>query len=552
MVMHLFMLLLIPFGLFGIVTNNVDVEVQWDSIYANTPFEVTISVTHDSGDKIDPSSFTANNKKINPVFVKSVKMSVSSPLEISIYTLEMPGMPQGLQILPTIGVKIKDKVYSSIPSGFEVKGKAPNATPNAASPAQSTPPQVPQPAMSPMVAGPPSLTLEPIFTGTNPLYPGQRFFLGYRYLYNTSVDLSEEKLPLLEATGFKKIGDKQIDSGVEKGLSVTQVVQKVESDQPGTFTFPASQIVGYAYRLDSKGQKLYDKAPLSSNLPSFEVKVIPFPEKGKPASFQGAMGNFEFQAKLMGPNQVQVGDKIQLQLTVTGHGELEQLRSPDLCCQPGFSGFFKPSDLPPVTKVQGDTKTFLIELLVQNADTTAIPPIEFSFFNPVAKTYEKRTSQEIPLTVTAADKPQIARGQEPAVSNETTEFAPFSGGSSYAIPLGLLVVLGLGLLVLQSFYSQAKKEEAVTAAAPIVSDALFQEAKAQESHPEAFYPIAIKAIRQRMFEDKQITSISDPLEKIPESPLKNLLVQIENERFSKKPTLDIKEIIQQMQGIFHS
>lgn len=564
MVMRFLMLLLIPFGLYGLVTNSVDAEVQWDSIYANTPYTVTLSVTHDSGDKIDPLSFTANNKKISPVFLKSVKMSVSSPLEISMYTIEMPGMPQGLQILPTFSVKLNGKVYSSVPSGFEVKGGAPAAAPAAVpAPASAPPPlarsasvPVQSPVQSPIqsagAASQPALKLQPIFTGTNPLYPGQRFFLGYRYLYNSNVDLSEEKLPLLEAKGFKKIGDKQIDNGVEQGLSVTQVVQKVESDQPGTYTFPVSQIVGYAYKLDSRGQKQYDKTPLSSNLSAFELQVLPFPPKGKPASFQGAIGNYDFQAKLLSPGNVQVGDKIQLLLTVSGTGELEQVLPPDLCCQPGFSGFFKPSDLPPVTKIQGDTKTFLVELFVQNSEVTSIPPIEFSFFNPTTKTYEKKTSNAIPLNVAASEKPQIVRDQEStSLANEPAPFSSDSVGSNYVIPLGLIALIGLGLLALQAHYAQQKKE--VAAETPILfSESLYKEAKLEENNPEQFYPLAIKAIRQKLWEEKQIGSVDQSLEKIPESPLKTLLVRLENTRFSREAPMDIKETIQQLEGLFHT
>ena len=561
MVMRFLMLLLIPFGLYAIATNNVDAEVQWDSIYANTPYTVTISVTHDSGDKIDPMSFTANNKKINPVFLKSVKMSVSSPLEISMYTIEMPGMPQGLQLLPTFSVKMNGTVYSSIPSGFEVKAAPPPAS--SAPPPQAAPPQakpaapVPQkPIVSPgpgaVAASQPALKLEAIFTGTVPLYPGQRFYLGYRYLYNTSVDLSEEKLPLLEAKGFKKIGDKQIDNGVEQGASVTQVVQKVESETPGKYIFPASQIVGYAYKVDSKGQKIYDRTSLTSSLPSFEIQVLPFPEQGKPASFQGAIGNFDFQAKLISPTNVQVGDKIQLQLTVTGTGELEQLLPPDLCCQPGFSGFFKPSDLPPVTKIQGDTKTFLIELFVQNSNISSIPPIEFSFFNPSTKTYEKKVSAAIPLNVTASGKTEITREMEPsAIANETSPFSPISVRSSYAIPLGLITLIGLALLALQAHYHQQKKEVAATIT-PLLSKNLYNEAKQQESHPDLFYPLAIKAIRQKMWEEKQIDSVNVPLDKIPDSALKTLLVRLENTRFSREAPMDIKETIQQLEGLFQT
>lgn len=417
--------LLIPFLLNAIPTNDLSAEVQWDSIYAEKPFTVTLSVTHDSNDKIDEQSFTANNKKITPTFVRTVKLSVSSPLEISIYTLEMPGLPKGLHVLPTFSVKIKDQVVSSIPSGFEVKGDAPASSEGA------------------------FLKLEPVFTGKPPIYPGQRFFVGYRYLYNVSVDLSEEKLPLLEAKGFKRIGDKQIDNGEEKGVSIMQVVQKVEAIEPGVYPFEASVIVGYPYIMDAKGNKQLGKTPLRSELFPFEIKVQPFPVGGKPVSFRGAVGQYTFQAKLVGSNQMNVGDKIQLLLTVTGDGELEQLLPPDLCCQPGFSGYFKASDLPPETTILGKTKTFLVDLYIENPDATTIPPIEFSFFNPTNGKYEKKFSEAIPIHVKKEPVAPIPNEPIPSVVAEKPTFS-LDNTTAYSLPLMPLVVLGIGILVMQT------------------------------------------------------------------------------------------------------
>lgn len=424
-----YLFLLFPFILHAIPTNDVSAEVQWDTIYAGKPFTVTISVTHDSNDKIDSLSFTADDKKITPTLDRVVKLSSSSSLQISIYTLEMPGLPKGLHVLPTFSVKIKDQVVSSIPSGFEVKEG------------------------SVASAGGAFLKLETVFTGAPPIYPGQRFFVGYRYLYNTSVDLIEEKLPLLEAKGFTRIGDKQIDSGEEKGISITQVVQKVEANLPGAYPFESSQIAGYSYTIDAKGNKHLSKSLLKSELPPFKIKVSPFPVANKPTSFRGAVGQYAFQAKLLGSNQVNVGDKVQLELTVTGDGELEQVLPPNLCCQPGFSGYFKASDLPPETSIQKNAKTFLVDLYVENSAALSIPPIEFSYFNPASGEYEKKLSHALPLIV--KKEPLEPIPHEPLAMPNAIEEVPFdlNQNSSFRFPLVPFAVLGIGVLVLQAHRS---------------------------------------------------------------------------------------------------
>lgn len=431
----LFILLMPLMQILAIPTNNVTAEVQWESIHANTPFLVTISVTHDAQDKIDSATFTANNKKINPVFVKSVKISPSSPLEISIYNLEMPGLPQGLQTLPVFAVKIKDAIYSSIPTGFEVKANV------------ATIPETQSEVRQ--------LKLEPVYTGTEPLYPGQRFFLGYRYLFNVNVDLSNEVVPLLEAKGFKKLGDKQIDNSSTGGMSVTQILQKVEAAAPGTYEFPPSQIMGYSYTLNAAQQKLYDKTPLTASLPAYQIKVIPFPEEGKPASFSGAMGSdYTVKASLSGPNQVGVGDRIKLLLTISGKGDLEQIKAPDLCCQPGFSGFFKTSDLPPETKLEKDSKSFLIDLFINSPDILNIPPIEFSYFDSQLKQYVKKYTEEIPLKVTRSKAAPLPKESSPLENSpeQASLMAPISSLISWSMPTGLIALFALGLLVLFAHY----------------------------------------------------------------------------------------------------
>lgn len=520
--------LMAPFFLKALPVNNLDAEVQWDSIWENTPYTVTLSVTHDANDKIDSASFTANNKKINPVFLKSVKISDGSPLEISIYTVEMPGLPAGLQSLPTFSVKLKDLMISSIPTGFEVKSGAKQSS--------SSNGEV--------------LKLEPIFTGTEPLYPGQRFFLGYRYYYNRSVDLSDEKLPLLEAQGFRKIGDKQIESGTDKGMSVTQVLQQVEALEPGSYTFDPSTITGHAYTADAKGQKVYNKTPLHSALPSFLIKVAAFPDAGKPASFQGAIGHFTIKANIVGPDIVNVGDKVRLLISITGEQkDLEQLKPPELCCQPGFSGNFVVSDLPPETSIQGNTKSFLFELYVKNSEVKALPSIEFSSFNPGMKIYERKSTQSIPIKVNPEAFTPVKKQPVKVDSPESASLAPLEALEHWtmlSIPLGFLAAGGIGLLVFQSHFLEEKKELKPKQ----ISRELFQKAILEKG--DSFYPLAIQALRQRAVEKNMVERLDAPLDGFPDSLEKSLLVKWEEIRFSQKNKEDIHDAVQDLIHIFHS
>lgn len=506
----------------GIATDNVMVFVQWDSIYENTPFSITIQVTHDAQNKIDNDSFLMDGKKITPKLIEVMKISPSSPLEVASYEYEMAGLPRGLQTLPTFSVLIGGEKVSSIPSGFEVHSKTPGVSASAPPKGVYKPP-----------SGTPFIRLQEVFTATPPVYPGQSFYLGYRYLYNVNVDLSEEKLPLLESKQLKKIGDKIMENGEEGGVSVSQIVQKFQAVNPGEILFPASKIAGYAYTTDQSGKKYYKEPKLTAEIPPLKLEVAPFPE-GKPPSFNGALGeNYTFNAKLMGGSgTLNSGDKIQVLLTVAGKGDLEPLKAPELCCQPGFSGNFKASDLPPVVTMNQGKKNFLVDFIIQNDHVSALPPIEFSYFNPETRAYTTLKSKELPLTVASLPPPTAPQAYSPpeAKITETTSEVPMPYSFTIPLPIGLILAMGLGLLLFVLQFKTAKKM-GKTAALPLSRQMLLEASKNLENE-SLFYPLVSKALRQALVEKGVVSDPQAPLDSIPDSPYKTLLVKIEQERFA--------------------
>lgn len=513
-------------------TNNVSASVQWDSIYENTPFTVTVQVTHDAQDKIDNDSFQVDGKKIAPKFIEMVKISPSSPLEVATYEFEMPGLARGLQTLPVISVLIGRTKVSSIPSGFQVKSKNPNVS--AAAP--------PKGAFVP-AAKDPSIQLQTVFTATPPVYPGQIFYLGYRYLFNVSIDLSEEKLPFFDSKQLKKIGDKRVEEGEEGGFSVSQIVQKFQALEPGTIIFPPSKIAGYAYALDQTGKKYYKEPKLSAEIASLKLEIAPFPEKDKPASFNGNIGDYTFSAKLMGDSRtMHPGEKIQILLTVRGKGDLDQVKVPELCCQPGFSGNFKSSDLPPVVTMNQEEKNFLVDLIVQNDHVSSVPPIEFSFFNPETRSYGTVKSQDISLNIASLQAPTAPSAYSPpdVAMIPPKEESPVPFSFEVFLAMGMVVAAGLVLLLFVLQYSSAKKPVETKEMLPL-SRQMLVDASSHLENASEFYSLTAKALRQTLLEQGVISNLQEPLEKIPETdatiPYKDLLVKIEQERFADQGTL---------------
>lgn len=391
----------------GFADVTVSSEIDLYQAYENRPLQGTISITHFSTAKIDDSSFNIEGTPIKAEAIKTVRFSPSSNIEMTIYRFTMPGKTQGLYVLPSISVKVDGETYKSIPSSYEVKAGQPSnyAPPPTPSPTYGTQTSSQAIVPSPNTSTTPAiLNLKAIVDGLNPMYPGQKAWLTYRFYYNGNIELTKEQLPLLEAAGLEKIGDKRTQEYVENGLSVTEVAQEVQGGKPGTYVFPPSYIEGYAYTENAAGQKTYFEPKLHSETPMITITVQPFPTAGKPVTFKGAVGQFTIQTTLLTPPVATVDEEMKLAIDISGTGELGNIHLPDLS-QAGIKQLFRLSDLPPIESITGDTKRFIITLSPLSTSVTNIPSIPFSFFDPLANQYETVNSNPIPITVSQQPSP---------------------------------------------------------------------------------------------------------------------------------------------------
>lgn len=372
---------------------NVDISADMDNynLVANRPLKGTVAITHKAEASIDTSSFLMDDKPLTVTLIKSVKMSPQSNVEVSIYQFELPPKPQGLYILSPISVKIGDQTYSSIGRSYEVTA----------------------PLQSSESSSPVTLNMSANVKGPSPLYPGQRTNFIYRFYFQGTIELVSEDLPLLKAAGFQRIGDEQAKDFQQGPISGTEVTQEVQALTSGDFHFPSSFIEGYAYK-EGAGSKVrtYLEPKLRAETTELTVTVAPFPEEGKPASFNGAVGNFSMKTSLLTPAAMHVDDKIELAIDITGDDNLHTVNLPNLN-DAGFKELFRLSDLPSTGEIHDKTKRFVVELYPLSTAVKEIPPLEFSFFNPDTNSYTKLSSQLIPITVTENEAPISSPPQAP-------------------------------------------------------------------------------------------------------------------------------------------
>jgi len=137
---------------------------------------------------------------------------------------------------------------------------------------------------------------------------------------------------------------------------------------------------------------------LSSNTLSIDVKSLP--DNGKPASFAGAVGNYNFKSDI-DKTQLKANEAFTLTLTVSGTGNIELLKLPEPVFPPDFEVYDPKIVTSTNNTVNGMSGTKKAEYLVipRRAGSFDISPVEFSFFNVSNNSYSTLTSEAYSIEV---------------------------------------------------------------------------------------------------------------------------------------------------------
>jgi hypothetical protein len=145
---------------------------------------------------------------------------------------------------------------------------------------------------------------------------------------------------------------------------------------------------------------------LKSEPVTLDIKPLP---PNPPATFSGAVGNFTMTTEAK-PKSVQVGDPITVTSTIAGRGNFDHMNAPALEDERGWhkypsSAKFKQDD---DVGISG-AKTFEV-VISPNEKKSSVPPLSFSYFDPLKENYVTMRSDPIPVQVegTSVAPPQPA------------------------------------------------------------------------------------------------------------------------------------------------
>lgn len=220
------------------------------------------------------------------------------------------------------------------------------------------------------------------------------------------------------------------------------------------------------------------KKELTSN--SFVLEVKSLPEANKPASFAGAVGNYNFKSDI-DMTELKTNEAFTLTYTVSGTGNIELLQMPEPVFPPDFEVYDPKITTSTDVTANGLSGTKKAEYLVipRRAGSFTVPVVEFSFFNPSNGAYQTLSSKPYEIQVEKGRDDEgggiYASNQEDIkyLGNDIRHImtgdphlrpqrSAFFGSSAYYVALLALLLAFILLLILLKNREKMEKDTAAT------------------------------------------------------------------------------------------
>jgi len=319
----------------------------------------------------------------------------------------------------TIGaatITVNGKTYKSNPVKIKVVKGRPvqqqNSRPSSSSQQQDIPQGNPQDLAK-------SLFMRAIPDKTS-VYQGEQISVTYKLYTNVQlVDMQPDKLP--EFNGFWSQEIKSNTPNVEwttevyKGISyhvgiIKQIILFPEHSgnlalDPLGATFSVRQAVPSNDPFEQLfGGGSYKDSKYKVKSPSVTIRVKPLPLAGKPAGFQGAVGDYSL-GTMVDKDVVKANEALNYTIKISGSGNLKLLTNPIV----DFPKEFEKYD-PKVTDKIAETingvsgsRDYTFLLIPRKEGSYTIAPYKFSYFNPASGQYKTLISGSFQVKVNKGD-----------------------------------------------------------------------------------------------------------------------------------------------------
>lgn len=375
---------------------KVSLRIEQQNCFEGKPISIIIAIDHMQSDVVDASSFTISG---NPLQVREVGtravgafMSSQTPGDdafiTSQYSASLAPRMAGIYDVGPVDVMIQGSLFRSNSITINVLE-----------------------AISTR-----DFKIESTIQSPRTIYPGQKIQVMYQLFFRKNIQMLREELPLIDLEGFLPLSSPKVtDTALGDEYFQERIEREFRAINPGEFQFSPSIIEGMYYA-DRGGKRELLPPLMTSKEAGRTVVVTPFPEKGKPSFFDGALGAFTWRGRIIGSNQVKVEGYIEVEWRVTGRGDIDTVRLPALSDDTYFNSRFSIEGATREVREDDSTKVFYLYLRPKMVGIRAVPGFQFASFDPVLKEYIVGVCKPIALGVKEAE-PGEEKQEKPVVAS---------------------------------------------------------------------------------------------------------------------------------------
>lgn len=247
--------------------------------------------------------------------------------------------------------------------------------------------------------------------------------------------------------------------GVETDYWEYTLARRFLAERPGRFTLDAVSVKGTFAVTDPganqpRGETIY---AISGPL---EIAVRDVPLEGRPKSYIGAFGTFDWTVDLQ-PRKAHVGEPLTLTFTLSGRGSTSDVKAPDLAGYEEISSLFR--IFAPTEQVDADRCVFTYTIRPISAGMLVFPAVEMAYFDVETERFVTKTSEPITIEVAVTEtlnenaihglvspSREMSRGglfaNKPSPGGVLeSAFTPLRGTVLIVLPAGLYLGLVFGL-----------------------------------------------------------------------------------------------------------
>jgi len=414
---------------------EIQASVDKHTLYIDDTVTLTISV---SGTDAEPRlpDLSDDFSIVSQVSSKSVTI-INMQIETSTtYRYVLQPERTGKLVIPPITLKTGGNTYQTRPITIEVLGTVPRSAPGRARPKRV--PAVPQqPGLSqPEYSGDKNLFCTMSVDKDN-VFLGEQLTLTFRLF--TRYELASADYTPAECTNFWKEEIEQKNSYItvfnQRRYRVQEIKTALFPTKTGVLTIGRASVRCSVDRFFSPGFFFGHglERPVTLRTQPLKVRVKPLPQ-GAPPGFAGTVGQFSIDAKV-DRDRTRLGKPITLTVKVWGTGNVKTISA---VMMPQVSGFevYEPNVKEYVDRSKSPirgSKTFEYVMVPKRAGRLQIPPVTFSYFDPVAARYRTVTTKPIEIEVTG--QPTKATAQQPGIAlPDKKGVAPIAADIRYIKP----------------------------------------------------------------------------------------------------------------------